>query len=138
MSNATLQDKGLLLLRLGFGIMFLLHGFPKIMGGPVVWEGLGGAMSFLGITFVPQFWGFMAAVSESIGALCLLTGICVRPASVFMCITMIVAAAMHFGEGAGIMGASHALEDGIVFLSFVVMGGGSLTIPKLVKRTHKV
>ena len=133
MNNTTLQDKGLFILRLGFGIMFLLHGFPKLMGGPATWESLGGAMSFLGITFAPQFWGFMAAVSEFIGALCLLTGLYVRPASVFMFITMGVAAAMHLGKGDGIMGASHAIEDGIVFLSLIIMGGGSMTIPTILK-----
>ena len=98
MNQTTLQDKGLLILRLGIGIMFLLHGFPKLLGGPVVWEGLGGAMSSFGITFVPQFWGFMAAFSEFVGAICLITGVCVRPASFLMLATMSVAAEVPVQE----------------------------------------
>jgi putative oxidoreductase len=28
------RDAGLLVLRIGIGVMFMLHGFPKVMGGP--------------------------------------------------------------------------------------------------------
>ncbi len=45
-------DLGLLILRIGFGInMALFHGWAKISGGPERWEGIGGSMANLGITF---------------------------------------------------------------------------------------
>ena len=28
------HDLGLLVLRVGLGVMFMLHGYPKLMGGP--------------------------------------------------------------------------------------------------------
>ena len=74
------RDEGLLILRIGLGIMFILHGLPKMMGGPEQWAGLGMAMGNLGITFAPAFWGFMAAFAELVGGICLLLGIMLRPA----------------------------------------------------------
>ena len=59
---------GLLVLRIGIGLMFILHGAPKLFGGPEKWGQIGGAMSSLGIGFAPAFWGFMAAVSEFLAA----------------------------------------------------------------------
>lgn len=52
------RDLGLLLLRIGFGLMFIYYGWPKIMGGPPAWAKLGGAVGDFGITFAPAFWGF--------------------------------------------------------------------------------
>ena len=47
------RDKGLLILRIGIGVMFMCHGFPKLAGGPEVWTKLGGALGALGIHFEP-------------------------------------------------------------------------------------
>lgn len=119
------MDTGLLILRLGIGAMFLfVHGGPKLLGGPEMWTMVGGAMGMLGITIYPVFWGFMAAVAEGIGGLCLVLGILVRPASVMMAFTMAMAAATHLSKGDGLAGASHAIELGIVFVALAVLGPG--------------
>lgn len=44
---------GLTVIRVGLGVMMMTHGYPKLMGGPAGWEGLGGVMAVLGITFAP-------------------------------------------------------------------------------------
>jgi hypothetical protein len=41
------------------------------MGGVQSWQWLGSQMSHVGITFAPQFWGFLAAASEFFGGICL-------------------------------------------------------------------
>lgn len=54
-------DFGMLVLRLGIGASFIIHhGYDKI-ADPGRWKGLGQQMSLLGIDFLPEFWGFMAA-----------------------------------------------------------------------------
>ena len=121
-------DLGLLILRLGIGIMFVLHGTPKITGGIELWTKLGSSMGNLGIDFVPPFWGFMAALSEFGGAILLILGVGFRLASFLMLTTMCVATAHHFGKGDGIQGASHALEAGILFLSLFFTGPGKYTL----------
>ena len=118
------KDEGLFFLRFGLGIMFIMHGWPKMMGGPEQWAGLGMAMNNLGIGFAPAFWGFMAAFAELAGGVCLITGFMFQPACGLLFINMLVAAVFHLKNGDGIMGASHAIELGIVFLSLIFMGTG--------------
>ena len=119
------RDLGLLLLRLGLGLMFVVvHGGPKLLGGPERWSQVGLAMGSLGIKAFPAFWGFLAAVSECIGGLCLVLGLFTRPAAFFMAMTMVVAATMHLTRGDGIQVASHAIEDGLVFFSLILIGAG--------------
>ena len=123
-------DAGLLIVRLGVGLMFaLVHGWPKITGGPAAWAGLGKAFGrLLGIEFFPEFWGFLAAASESFGGLCLVLGVAFRPACGLMAFTMAVAAAANFRGGHGFAGASQALELGGVLLGLAFTGPGRWTV----------
>lgn len=124
------SDFGLLLLRVGIGVMYLYHGFPKIMGGPEKWTKLGSAMQFVGVSAIPVFWGFMAAVSEFGGALLLIAGLFFRPACIFLAITMAVAASMHLGKGDGLQVASHAIENGVMFVGLLFIGPGRYSLDR--------
>ena len=123
-----LHDFGILLLRAGTGFMFMMHGLPKIKGGPGFWELIGGSMANLGITFAPTFWGFMAAFAEFGGGFLILLGLFFRPVTVLLFITMVVATIMHVSKGEDFNGYSHALEAAILFFSlyFIVPGRISL------------
>ena len=72
-------DYGLLIIRIGIGVMFMLHGYPKLLGGAEMWEKIGGSMGNIGIHFAPTFWGFMASFAEFAGGLCLVVGFLFRP-----------------------------------------------------------
>lgn len=122
------RDEGLLLLRVGMGLMFMYHGWPKISGGIEVWAKVGASMKFVGLGFMPAFWGFMAAVTEFGGGLLLIAGLLFRPVCALLVVTMAVAVAMKLGTGAGLFGASQALEDGIVFLSLILIGPGRYSL----------
>lgn len=122
------KDVGLLILRLGFGAMFIYHGFPKMLGGPQSWQHLGIAMTNYGITFLPPFWGFLAAFSELAGGICIILGLFFRPACFLLTFTMATAAFMHLSAGDGLLIASHAIEDGIVFLSLLFIGPGKYSV----------
>jgi putative oxidoreductase len=116
--------------------MFLIHGGPKLFGGPEKWGKIGMAMASLGIGFMPTFWGFMAAISEFFGGICLILGLFFRPACILLTLTMIVAALSHFGRGEGLGGASHAIEVGIVFLSFILIGAGKYSLDETLNPYH--
>jgi putative oxidoreductase len=87
-------------------------------------------MQYLGITFAPAFWGFMAGFAEAVGGLCLILGIFYIPACILLFTTMVVATAKHLGQGDSIMGASHAIEAGILFLSLTFIGPGKYRVSK--------
>lgn len=122
------RDEGLLFLRVGIGISFMFHGFPKLMGGPETWAYLGGALSAVGINFAPTFFGFLASVSEFGGGLLLALGLLSRPACFFLMNTMVVATIMHVTKGDPFMKYSHALESAILFLSLMVIGPGKYSL----------
>ncbi|GGI28930.1 DoxX family protein [Pedobacter mendelii] len=124
------RNTGLLLLRVGLGIMFIIHGFPKLAGGPDGWTGLGGSMKVVGVDFLPTFWGFMAAVTETFGGFLLIVGLFFRPACILLIFTMIIAALVHFSKGDGLQGASHAIELAIVFLGLIFIGPGKYSVDK--------
>lgn len=125
------RDFGLLLLRVGLGGMMIMHGWSKLVGGPEVWTKLGGAMHHLGISFLPAFWGFMAAASESVGGALLVIGFLFRPATALLFCTMAVAALMKYrtGDGAFLEWAWPA-EMAIVFLSLLFIGAGRFSVDR--------
>lgn len=124
-------DFALLVTRVGLGFMMVMHGYPKLFAGPEKWAKLGENMKFFGITYAPEFWGFMAAFAESGGGILLILGFLFRPAALLLLITMVVASMKHLNEpGAGLMDASHSIELAIVFFGLFILGPGRYSIDK--------
>jgi putative oxidoreductase len=115
-------------MRIGMGIAFVIHGLPKIVGGVPVWEELGRAMGFIGITSFPAFWGFMAGLAEFGGGILLILGVLFRPACMALAFTMLTAMMYHIGKGQGFSDFSHAMEDGIIFLALLLIGPGKYSL----------
>ncbi len=122
------SDQGLFILRLGIGIMFMLHGFPKLKAGPEECLKLGGALSAVGVNFAPVFMGFMAALAEFGGGILLILGLFTRPACLFLLSTMMVATMMHLKNGDSFLKYSHAVEAGILFFSLLFIGPGKFSL----------
>ncbi len=125
------HDLGILTMRVGIGAAFMVHGFPKLAGGPDTWLQLGQAISYVGIERWFTFFGFMAATAEFIGGLFLIIGLMVRQASFLMCCTMVVASFMHLGQGHEFKVYSHALKMAIVFFSLMLIGPGRISLDKI-------
>lgn len=130
------RDFGLLLLRVGVGIMMIAHGWPKIAAGPAMWGKIGQAMGALGINFAPTFWGFMAAFAESVGGLLLVLGLFFRPTLVFLMVpTMLVAMLMHKMVRHDPFNIwSHAATLGLVFIAMIFIGPGRYSLDAKMRR----
>ena len=126
------MHSGLLILRVGVGIVFMMHGIPKLLGGPELWAKYGQAMSHIGIDFFPAFWGFMAAFAEAVGGLLILLGLAFLPATLILSFTMLIAFWMHFSTDADFVKYSHPLKSLIVFISLAVTGPGKYRLSKFI------
>lgn len=124
------RNFGLLIIRLGLGGMFIFHGLPKLEGGPEMWKGIGSAMATVGITFLPVMWGLLSALVEAVGGVLLILGLGFRPVCLLLVINLIVAAMFHFHKGDGWGGASHAIEDAIMFAGLLFVGPGKYSVDK--------
>jgi putative oxidoreductase len=124
------KNFGLLIIRVGLGIMFIYHGFPLLSGGVKRWEELGSATKYAGIHFWPVVWGLLSASIETFGGFLLIIGLVFRPVCLLLLITMVVAALSHFGRGEGMDGASHAIEDAIMFAGLTFLGPGKYSADK--------
>ncbi len=117
-------DLGLLLLRIGVGITFIIVGSPKLMGGPEEWEVVGEHAAYLGITAWPMFWGFFISVAEFFGGFLLMLGLFFRPALAVLLISTIVTIASSIGQGADFVYTANTIAVGFIFLSMFFTGSG--------------
>jgi putative oxidoreductase len=128
-SNSVMaKDVGLLIMRIGIGVIFIKHGVGKLGGGYDKWVWAGTQMGLLGITWFPVFWGLCAACAEFFGGLALAIGIGTRIAAFFMAITMIVATAYHISNNDPFTAISHPLSLLVVFVGFMIAGAGRYSI----------
>jgi putative oxidoreductase len=124
------KNFGLLTMRIGLGVMMIVHGLPKVTGGPGTWEHLGMAMGNLHIHFAPTFWGFMSAITETVGGLFCILGLWFRLVSMLMVINFIVAALSQLNGGGTVSEASHAIELAFVFFGLIFIGAGAMSVDK--------
>lgn len=88
---APFSDWGLLILRLGIGIIFLAHGWPKLPGGPMGGPaGFGGFLKQMGVP-LPTFFAWVVALLETVGAVLLILGLGTRLLAVLFAVDMLVA-----------------------------------------------
>lgn len=132
------KDLGLLIIRIGLGVMFVIHGAPKLFGGPEMWTKVGMAAGNFGLSFWPAFWGLMAAIAEFGGGICLITGLFFRPAMILLVIDLIVASSVHFANGQGLAGASHAIEDAIMFAGLFFIGPGPYSLDAILFKKKSI
>ncbi len=130
-------DWGILVLRLGLGIMFSAHGLQMafgLFGGPGV-NGFSKMLSGLG--FVPAiFWSGVAAYTVLIGGVLLILGIQVRVAAALLLIFILTALVkVHLSKG--FFMASGGFEYNFVIASaciaLILSDAGQLTIFKLME-----
>jgi putative oxidoreductase len=124
------KDFGILIIRVGLGVMFIYHGFPKLFGGPVRWEKLGAAAGSIGIHFFPMLWGFLSAATETAGGFLLILGLVFRPVCLLLLLNLVVAAAFTYSLDHSFGDATHAIEDAIVFAGLFFIGAGKYSMDK--------
>ncbi len=132
------SDFGMLLLRLGVGLIFIfIHGLGKITAGPEMWKRLGGSMSNFGINFLPEFWGFMAAFTEFFVPMLIILGVLFRPAALLLALTMIVATSVHLKNLDQWGKIAYPMMMVILFISLFLIGPGKFSVSEYFKNRKK-
>ena len=135
MKNLLLNKKSLftetsyLILRFTFGIiMCYYHGGSKLLSDTSRWERLGNTLTkWIGLDALKIPLGFMAAFSESIGALLIAIGLLTRPAAFLLGITMLVASSKKLSE-AGVDGSELPILFLILSLVILLRGPGKYSL----------
>jgi putative oxidoreductase len=119
------KDFALLVLRIGFGLGMVYHGYGKVAGGA---EGTIAFATSVGFP-LPVFFGWAGALSEFVGGLGLLLGLFTRPSSFFIACTMGVAAFVrHAGDPLG--DKEKALAYLVVALGLLIAGAGKYSVDR--------
>ncbi len=124
-----------LALRLGLGIVFVVHGVSKLRGGPAT--GFGGMLTGLGVV-APALFAWLVTIAELVGGVLLLIGLLTRLATLPLIATMIGAIILVKADLGVIAGAGSpmpgaeldiALLAGLVALLFI--GPGMLSVDRM-------
>lgn len=124
---AQYTDAALLVLRLGLGIVFLMHGYQKLGMGV---DGVTGFLASLGFPLAGVFAIILIAV-ELVGGLALIVGVATRLSAFLASIVAIVALfTVHFAKGFFISGGGYEfiLVLFVVAVSLLTMGAGKYSV----------
>lgn len=131
--NLTINDTGILLLRVltGFGIAW--HGYSKIFIGSM--DSFIEAVAEMGFIY-PTIFAWVAALSEFAGGLCIALGLWTRLAAVMVFFTMTVAAFIRHGNDPFDQ-KELALLYWTVSGALICMGGGKFSLDHLYPKKRR-
>lgn len=129
-------DIGLLILRILIGIMMIIHGSLKYIGGSETMTKVGSAASHIGIDIGHTFLGYTAASMEILGGIMIILGLFFTPGALILVLVLAVAAFMKISTGSSFSSFSHPLEMGIVFLSLILIGPGKYSFDHKIKEIN--
>ncbi len=89
--NCSAKDLGLLLLRIGVGITFIIFGWMKV-------SDMGMTVAFFAQLGIPTFLTYIVAWGELLGGLAILLGILIPVSAIFLSVVMVVAIATVTGK----------------------------------------
>ena len=127
-SLSRYRDTGLLLIRIGLGVSFIVYGSGKFLAGRPVLSAVGSSMGILGVHLSPLVFGVLAASTELLGGLLLTIGLFFRPACLLLAWVMFMATLFHIHNGDGFAQFSHPGQLLFVFLGLLLVGPGAISI----------
>lgn len=123
---------GLLILRLGLGVIFFAHGLEKV-------QMMDGVIAFFGTLGFGPFFAYLVSYLELIGGAALILGIGTRIASGLLAIVMGVVL-LYVKYGAPLIGGQSLELDLALFVglvSMVFLGAGKFSLDRLCKKKCK-
>jgi putative oxidoreductase len=120
-----LKPVALLLLRLGLGVIFVFHGYPKLF------THTRDAMNAFGRMGFPGYFAYLAGVIEFFGGCMLIVGLFTRVAGLFLFVEMAIALVkVHqlFANPMAVENYQFPLALAVGSLALAAVGGGLISI----------
>jgi len=114
-------DTGLFLIRLGLGLVFVVHGWGKL-------DDLAGTVGFFNNAGLPAVVAYLVAVIEFVGGIAMIAGVWTKWAGWLLAIIMAGAILFVKGKMGFIGGYEFDLSLLLMALGVAFMGPGELTI----------
>jgi putative oxidoreductase len=126
--SPALQQLGLAIIRISFGVVFLIFGYQKLLSGSEHLTQIGSAMGLFGITRGYMLWGYLAALTELCGGLAFATGFCTRIAALPLIWFLIVALRFHLQKADPFTSWAFACICLCIVIGFLLAGSGMYSI----------
>lgn len=133
--NSTWTDRGLLVLRIALGLVFVMHGWQKLTVLGI--DGVAGFLAGLGIP-APNVAAVLLTTTELGGGLALIAGVFTRVASAFIAFSMLVAVTtVHLKNGFFLPnGYEFALTMLLANVAMTMTGAGRYSLDHLLFSRH--
>jgi putative oxidoreductase len=134
--TSTWTDRGLLVLRLALGLVFVMHGWQKLTVLGI--DGVAGFLTQLGIP-APNVAAVLLTTTELGGGLALIFGAFTRAASALIAFSMVVAVAtVHLKNGFFLPnGYEFALTLLLANVAMTMTGAGRYSIDRILFGHHR-
>jgi len=131
--NST--DLALLILRVGTGVIFIPHGYPKMTGGDDDEKGgrdhLAKSIAQLGLPF-PYAFAVLVGAIEFFGGLLLIIGLQTQWASLALAFVMLVATGRVLVQRGFVGNADFPFSLLVATLALALLGGGTVSLEQIV------
>lgn len=129
-------DLGLLIIRIGLGVVLAINGWNKFSAGAPTLHAVGANVKFIGLHIGTEnaftlFFGIAAAGSELIGGILLSVGWLFRTATALLIVTMLVATLTTYNASHGDLNQfGYPMVIGLALLGLLFTGPGRISIQK--------
>ncbi len=127
-------DLALLILRVGTGVIFIPHGYPKMTGGGGDEKGgyahLTQSLAQMGLPFPYAFAALVGAI-EFFGGLLLILGLQTRWAALALAFVMLVATGRVLSQRGFVGEADFPFSLLVATVALALLGGGTISVEQL-------
>ncbi len=126
---------GLLFIRIGVGLVFIFHGYPKMTGR---WgdckgsrESLKKSIVKLGLPY-PHRLAILVGTIEYFGGMMLIAGLFTRGIALMISVIMLVASGRNYSEKGFLGGADMPFSLLMTLLALAMLGSGSISLDAII------
>jgi putative oxidoreductase len=124
---AKYRESGLLLMRVGLGVLFIIVAGPVLLSGAKAWASFGSGIRVIGVASNYQIWGFLGALAGCVGGVLMILGLFFRPGVLLVLLLAILHAVNLRGPFRAELAA---IELCVILVGLLFVGPGKYSVDK--------